>query len=106
LLTRLYESSFSETILIDIDEPSPKPDNIQYSQDDTKYKKITFCSNYTRDFLIEHNIKPLIPKNIRNTKKEKKVKDMNFKDNIKLQNSKFTKKENDIYNNNIGNKND
>jgi len=93
-MIKFYKGTVADSKILtnNLEEFTKNCNNVKYFLADTG-----FCSNHTRDFLIEHKIKPLIPKNIRNTKKEKKVKNMNFKEKVKLQNSKFTKKENDTY---------
>lgn len=56
-----------------------------------------FCSNEIRNKFIENGINPLIPKNVRNMKKNKKSKNMTYKEKIKMQLKQFSKKERHIY---------
>ncbi len=56
-----------------------------------------FCSKKIRDKLNSKNIKPLIPKNIRNKKKDFKMKNLTFQERIKIMLEDFTKEHKIIY---------
>jgi len=63
-----------------------------------------FYSNYIMDMLDKYKIKYLIPKNVRNNKKYKKVngEKLTYKEKIEIQFEDFTKQERKIYKKRIG----
>ena len=56
-----------------------------------------FCSKKIRSKLESKNIKPLIPKNIRNTKKNFKMKDLSFQERLNITLKDFTEEQKIIY---------
>ena len=56
-----------------------------------------FCSNEIREKFKEHDILPLIPKNIRNTKKNFKMKDLPYAEKLDIVFEEFSKHERQIY---------
>lgn len=61
-----------------------------------------FCSKEIRTKFAEHNILPLIPKNIRNTKKDFKMKDLPYAERLDIVFEEFSKDERKTYKKRIG----
>jgi hypothetical protein len=61
-----------------------------------------FCSKEVRNKFKKHNILPLIPKNIRNTKKDFKMKDLPYAERLDIVFEDFSRDEREIYKKRIG----
>lgn len=64
-----------------------------------------FCSNEIREKIKKQNILPLIPKNIRNTKKDFKMKDLPYNKRLEIVFKEFSKNEKQIYEKRINSEN-